>query len=1012
MALSLHVAGNPSPSPAAHINLDRARIEADLRKLVKGEVYFDRHHRLLYSTDASIYQQEPVGVVMPADAHDIQQVLAYCAAAGIGVLPRGGGTSLAGQCTNFAVVVDTSKHMRRVLEIDPQQRRCRVQPGITLEELNLRLAKGNTGLLFAPDPATVAQATVGGCIGNNAAGARSIVYGRTSENVSAVDVVLTTGHRTVLTHGAGRRDKTALRLALGVAEICSRYAEPIRQRFPRTLRRNAGYGLDLIRKQLDRGVEIEDLDLSGLVCGAEGTLAAVVEATLKLHPVPTHKGLAVVSFASVEAAMDSLAGILSTLPCAVELLDDVVLEAAAGNSICRAYVDLLPRVMGDRPRAVLYVEYQSSIGSAEIQDRFDALQSKVGVASIAEYRDAASMSAAWALRKAGEPLLHGLPGRRKPHTFVEDNAIPVENLPRFVREFKAIVARHGTEAAYYAHASVGVLHVRPLIDLHDPADRARMRAIAVEVADLARECGGVMSGEHGDGKVRGPLLERYFGPEIMAAFREVKALFDPAGILNPGNITAPGPVESITSGLRIDAAHATRADPAAIDTYYTYTDQEDFGHALEQCNGAGVCRKTAGGTMCPSYRATLDERHSTRGRGNALRTAVTGQSSPDGKPDFSDPGTIETLDLCLACKACKSECPSNVDIARLKAEYTAQRYRAAGRAPLRARVFGHVRTLNRLGAMAPAMANFANRLPPVRFILNRVLGVAPQRSLPAFATSLYKWFERRSPAQGRPQSEMAHTPANDASVRPRVVLYADCFTTYNDPHIGKAAVRVLEALGYEVLLPRVDCCGRAMMSTGLLADAITSADRTLSALRPFIDDPSVRAFVVCEPSCLASIKDDWLLLKLATPLDIRQAIAGRSSLVEEFVSKNWETHPTRPPLRPIDRPIHLHGHCHQKALWGDATSSDALRRVSADPTRVHTLPSGCCGMAGSFGYDAKKYDVSMQIGELSVFPPLRAAGDDALIAAPGTSCRHQIHDGTGKAALHPIEIIAQAIAPA
>jgi FAD/FMN-containing dehydrogenase/Fe-S oxidoreductase len=963
-----------------------ARIAGDLQRLVKGEVRFDPHYQLLYSTDASLYQVKPIGVVMPADAEDVLAVLNYCAAHGIGVLPRGGGTSLAGQCTSHAVVVDMTPHMRRILSVDPANRICHVEPGIGLDELNRHLATQQTNLFFAPDPATVAQASIGGCIGNNAAGARSIRYGRTSENVAGVDVGLTSGQRLWLEPGVGRQNAAAGNLARSVGAIVGKYASLIRERFPKTIRRNAGYGLDLILKQMDAGVAVEDLDLSGLICGSEGTLAAVLSAKLKLHPVPKFKGLAICSYASLEAALDAVNPILTTKPSALELLDDVVLETAAANNECQKYLRWLPPVNGRPPAAVLYVEFISATSADEIEAGFEALRQTLGSAAVAIYTQAAPMTDLWNLRKAGEPLLHGLPGHRKPHTFVEDNAIPVEKLPHFVAEFKRIVASHGTRAAYYAHASVGVLHVRPLIDLHDPKDRAIMQAIALEVADLARQCGGVMSGEHGDGKVRGPLLERYFGSELMTAFREIKNLFDPANILNPGDIVAPGPIESITANLRIDPVDAG-PDLNQVQTFFQY--DESFREAIELCNGAGVCRKTAIGTMCPSYRATLDERHATRGRANALRTALTGQASDDGSPVWDDAGTMETLDLCLSCKACKSECPTNVDVAKLKSEYTAQRY-ARSKPSLQARVFGHVRRLNRLGSATPGLANWMNRLWPMRKLVAALTGLAPQRSIPAFSRSLYRRFEKRKTA----------SPATG----PAVVLFGDCFVTFNESDIGMAAVRVLETLGYRVLIPRTGCCGRALISTGLLPDAIQTADQTLAQLKPFIEDSNVQAILVAEPSCLSSFKDDWLSLKLSTPMELRQRMAAKAFLIEEFIERDWEKHPRRPTAKPTTEPVLLHGHCHQKALWGDATSANLIRRLVGD--RLTVLPSGCCGMAGSFGYTAGHYEVSMRIGELSVFPPIRA-NQQAVILASGTSCRHQIHDGTGRHALHPIEYVAE-----
>ncbi len=1010
---------------------DPPMIESGLRALLsdspESQVRFGRHDRMLYSTDASLYQVEPTGVVIPGSIKDAERVVRWCGEHRVALLPRGGGTSLAGQCTNRAVVLDLTPSCRALKWVDIGARQCEVEPGIGIDELNDLLTKKQSGLFFAPDPATTRQAAIGGCLGNNAAGARSIRYGRTSENIERLDVVLATGERLWLGPEAGRGNATARHLAEGVIRIVGEHAGAIRERFPRTIRRNAGYGLDMMLAQLDAGATPETLDLAALLCGSEGTLAVTLGAVLKLHPVPRAKGLAVVSFATLEDAIGATKPILDAcLPrglTAVELLDDVVLDAARGNIEYRTYVDLLPGADAARgePKAALYVEFfgfdPTSNGRDDVTAGFDALRGVVGrlpgvlADGVACYTDSAAMLRAWALRKAGEPLLHGLPGARKPITFVEDNAVPVERLGEFVAEFKKIVGRYGTRAAYWAHASVGVLHVRPMIDLHDPADRERMRAIAVEVADLARACGGIMSGEHGDGRVRGPLLERFFGPDLMRAFREVKRLFDPNGLLNPRNNVSPGPLESITENLRVDAtepdgereghpgsgADAARPRPSVVRTYYDYSDSEGFGHAVEQCNGAGVCRKR-GGVMCPSYQGTLDERHSTRGRGNALRLAITGQlgGSP-GLPAWDDPETIATLDLCLSCKACKSECPSNVDIARLKAEYTAQRYRQTGSIPLAARATGHVRVLNRLGALAPGLANAVNRSKPGRALIQRVLRMDPRRTAPAFSRSLFSIA--RSAGWERACRDDA----------PTVVLYGDCFTAYNESGIGAAAARLLTALGYRVRVLDAGCCGRSMISVGMLEQAAVAIDAGVERLSPVLDDPAVRAVVVCEPSCLSAIRDDWVQLNTGSPRERRRAIAARAFLVEDFIEREWDRHPRRDEIEQMHDtggpPILLHGHCHQKALWGAGTSAGLLRRLAGE--RVRVLDTGCCGMAGSFGYAADKYDLSMKIGETSLFPLLREAPGDAVVVAPGTSCRHQIADGVGRSAVHPVVLAEQ-----
>jgi len=1042
----LNTASTDDGTPTIRLSgAERVGLARDLANTVEGEVRFDLHNRMLYATDASLFQVEPIGVVIPSSVDDAVRAIEFCAARGLPMLPRGGGTSLAGQCTNNAVVIDLSVNCRALLGVDAAARVARVEPGVTIDELNEKLAKD--GLFFAPDPATSKHANIGGCIGNNAAGARSLLYGRTSENLRSLEVAFADGSRAHLAAGSGLEPSNqAHGLTQRVVEIVARNATLIEARYPKTIRRNAGYGLDLVLQQMKRVLSTEQLDqiaaarvddresarraafeaalssvnLAALLCGSEGTLAFTLGAELLLHPLPKHKGLAVLSFSSLDESIEAVVPILATKPSAVELLDDTIIELAMANTEYRKYVELMPAAPTLPLRAVLYVEYFADTPE-ELASRFEALRKLVQNAGIQCHTNAGAMLNAWKLRKAGEPLLHGIPGNRKPITFVEDNAVPVENLTTFVKEFRKIVAAHGTRAAYYAHASVGVLHVRPLIDVHDESDRDRMRSIAVQVADLARSLGGVMSGEHGDGRIRTPLVERHFGSELIEAMREVKRAFDPSNLLNPGNVVnIAGPqrsIESMTKRLRIMPDPAPTARQLAVpqvDTFFSYETEHGFDAAVEMCNGAGVCRKKQGGTMCPSYMATLDERHSTRGRGNALRLAITGQFSNDrtevgGPPRWDDRGTIETLDLCLSCKACKTECPSNVDISKLKAEYTAQRYRAAGGPPLAALAFGNVRLLNRLGSMTAPIANAVNRAPPVKWLLEKVLKIDRRRSVPAFKASLAKDFG-------------ATTPDRTKNGAPIVALFGDCFTMYNDPRIGRAARRVLDAFGYRVELANAGCCGRAKISTGLLPQAIDEIDATLERLRPWIEDDAVRAIVVAEPSCLSAFKDDWLALKLRTPLVLRKTLAEKSWLVEQFVEKNWNSHPRRAEFREMRASADtrtsstsvvnaasgtgdflFHGHCHQKALWGSDSSAALLLRLLGP--RLKLIDSGCCGMAGSFGYTTDRYDLSMKIGELVLMPAVRSAGTTATIVAPGTSCRHQIHDGTGVDALHPIEVI-------
>lgn len=995
-------------------------VETALRSRVRGDIRFGRHDRMLYATDASMYQVEPLGVVIPESVDDAAEAVRVCAEHGVPILPRGGGTSLAGQCTNRAVVIDTSRSCCAVSEVDTERGSCVVEPGVTVDDLNAQLAP--TGWFFAPDPATSRHACVGGCIGNNAAGSRSVRYGRTSENLHGIDVCLADGARVRFAQGAGRTDARARALAMGVADIVQRHAALIRERFPKTVRRNAGYGLDMVLAQLDAGVAPEDLDLTPLLCGSEGTLAYTLGATLKLHRVPATRGLAVVAFESVEDAIDAVPAILTTGPSAVELLDDMVIGLARANREYRRDVDLLPELPGGIVRAVLYVEYfadrDADLDGDELAERFEALRSVVPSPGVATHTDAKSMQRAWALRKAGEPLLHGIAGDRKPITFVEDNAVPVERLGEFVRRFREIVRRHGTQAAFYAHASVGVLHVRPLIDPHSPADRKIMQQIAVEVADLAKELGGVMSGEHGDGKLRSPLLERFYGPELVHAMREVKTLFDPRGLMNPGNIVEPlgaealpRRIESISERTRL-APIGQERDVPPVWTHFAFADQHGFGGAVEMCNGAGVCRKRSGGTMCPSYQATLDERHSTRGRGNALRLAITGQlGATDGaagdrseppQPDWNDAETLKTLDLCLSCKACKAECPSNVDVARLKAEYVAQSYAARGGPPLAAKLMGNVRALNRLGSIMPGVANAIASSSIGKAVALRLLGIDPRRNLPPFARPLTRQVDR----------EVARCPADLPARAPAVVLFGDCFTMFNEPGIGMAAVRVLRAFGYSVGLADAGCCGRAQISTGLLGEASRTMAHTVERLMPWVRDERVRAIVVAEPSCQSAICDDWLDLRSPAPdADVR-AIAAETTSLESFLESRWGSHPRTPEWTEYREDsgddVLYHGHCHAKALWGNGAHTGALQRAAGGRLRV--LDTGCCGMAGAFGYAASRFDLSMRIGEMTLLPAVRDCAPGSAVLAAGTSCRHQIAEGTGERALHPVEWLASRIA--
>jgi len=1096
------------PPSADHASEGDRRLARLLADHMEGEVRFGRHDRMLYATDASIYQMEPLGVVLPKSLDDLRVVVQFAAEHHLPLLPRGGGTSLAGQTVNRALVIDTSKYLRRIIDIDPARTTCRVEPGVVLDQLNAAVA--SHGLRLGPDVATSAHATIGGMIGNNSSGAHSLIYGRTVEHLEGIEAILADGSSHVFAPDAGARDPRVADITRRIAEVIGPLREEIRARFPRIVRRVNGYNLDLLLDQIEHSnsAALDQVNLAHLVCGSEGTLAMTAGATLRLVPLPRRRALAIVAYAGVDEALAQLGPILQTGPAAVELLDDVVISMGRENSEYRRYVELLPRASTGRTDSVLYVEYFGDDDESTAR-KLHELEKIVRPNAIARYTDPSAMALAWKLRKAGEPLLHGVPGNRKPITFIEDTAVDPAKLAAFVREFRAIVTKHGTTAAYYAHASVGCLHIRPLVDPHDRRDHEKMEAIAIEVTDLVKKFGGALSGEHGDGRVRSPLLERFYGRAICDGFAAVKRLFDPENRLNPGNIVTEYSPQRMTERLRVKPQDEIIRAPA-VETFFQYN--HGFEDAIEQCNGAGVCRKTSGGTMCPSYRATLDERHATRGRGNALRLAITGQLTPPpfqvedpprrgggrgvghelnprtaatdgaqhphpgpppqrggGNPNWNDPETLKTLDLCLSCKACKSECPSNVDIAKLKAEYHGQRFRELGHIPLATRLIGNVRTINRIGSaihpIANAMANFA----PTRAIINRLMNMDRRRSLPRFGPSLLRWVKRR---------RWHGSPTRDAPV---VILFPDCFTTYSEPHIGRATVEVLEAFGYRVVLPKLGCCGRSLISVGMMEKAQRVCAATAAALLAAVEEHNAVAVVGAEPSCISVIKDDWLELNATTERrvalettqrhrgsdnqdsglrtqDSLRNLAGKTFLIEEFLDRFWETHPRQPefalapgsaggwqadqgsegrsdanrndPVPRMDTPgsesrattILLHGHCHQKALWGIDTSANLLRRIFGEQN-VRVLDTGCCGMAGSFGYAPHRYDLSMKIGELSLFPALRNATTEAqrhsedegservMVAAPGTSCRHQIRDGMGIETMHPIEIISTSLRP-
>ncbi len=963
-------------------DLRRSVLARHLRQHLAGEVRFDPPSRKLYSTDASIYQIEPLGVVLPRSVDDIVATVQIAAEARVPLTARGGGTSLSGQSVGPGLVLDCGKYMRGVLDIDPTARVARVQPGLVLDEFNRAAAVH--GLQFGPEVSTSSRATLGGMMGNNSAGSRSLVYGKTIDHVRQMKVVLADGRQT--TFGAmtataweetavGRGPDAAL--YRGVSDLVRRHSAEIRRRFPRILRRVSGYNLDVLNDCLcPTGPNAPAVvGLHQLLVGSEGTLAVLTEAELALIPRPRARGLLVPQFATLADAIAAVGVCLEARPTAVELMDHQLLELAADNLSLR---DTMKAIRG-RPQAVLMVEFASD-DPGEVADRVERLRLRLGgvpgLMTAVAALEPALRDPLWDLRKAAMPLLYGVPGDRKPVTFIEDTAVPPARLPEFVARFRGLLQKHGTDGSFYGHASVGCLHIRPVLDLKKSDEVARMRQITAEVTDLVLSFGGSLSGEHGDGLARSEWNEKMFGSEVYGAFRAIKTLFDPHGQLNPGKIVDAVPM---TENLRYPPGYA----PSQPPTVYDYSRQEGFVRSVEMCNGSGACRKTQGGAMCPSYRATHDERDSTRGRANALRHALA-EGGPGPVPrSLRERWVHDIFDLCLMCKACKAECPSNVDVAKLKAELTQFYYRGRPR-PLGHLLMAGLPRFNRLAAPLAPLINRLQRSRPLRWLLEQIAGVDRRRDLPLLhARHLRRWFAHRRP-----------DPAADTAGR--VLLLADCFTTYNEPQVGRAAVRVLERAGYGVGLSGF-CCGRTLLSKGFLdaAQALVREQAPILARRLADGTP----LLGLEPSCLLTLADEWVDL---WPGPETRAIAAAVHLADGWLAGRLAEGAVRLTLKPKAGKCLLHGHCHQKALVGVGGTAAALRLLPGLEVRV--LDAGCCGMAGSFGYEAEHYDLSVRIANLALLPAL-AAAPDALVAATGTSCRHQIHDLAGRRARHPLEMI-------
>ncbi len=958
-------------------------LRLDLQNQIDGEVRFDRVTRSLYSTDASVYQIEPLGVVVPRTRDDVIRTVQIAARHGSSITARGGGTSQAGQAIGAGLQLDTSKYFNKVLELSVSDRTAWVEPGLVLDDLNAQLRPH--GLRFAPDISTASRATIGGMISNNSSGARSILYGKTIDHVLELDVVLADGamsrfrplDRTQL-EAACAGDALEARCYRAVRQIASDCAGEIDRRFPKVLRRVGGYNLD---EFVDAS---KPFNLAKLIVGSEGTLGLVVGAKLNLVPLPRAKAVLTIEFDELLDALAATPAIVRHRPSAVEVMDRFILDHARESQT----LDALRRsIMQGDAGALLCVEFYGDTPE-ELLSRLDTLEAELPQLGFrCRWRRAiaaADQARIWSFREAALGLSMAMKGDAKSLSFVEDTAVAPEKLRDYIERFLQIIKRRGTSAGVYAHASVGCLHVRPVVNLKTAEGVSRFEAIANDIADLVLEFGGALSGEHGDGLVRGAFTEKMFGPVLYQAFRGVKRAFDASGLFNPGKIVDTPP---LTANLRYGAGYTT-PDPA---TFFDYGEHGGMGRAVEMCSGLGVCRKTLDGTMCPSFMATREEKHSTRGRANTLRLAMAGRLGESG---LGDDGVRDVLDLCLECRACKAECPVGVDVGRFKSEFLADYYRRHG-TPLRARAIGHFHAMSKWASHVAPLANAAVRSAAVRWLNERMFGIDRRRILPAWTGDT---FGRRFARRAASRSSSNPQPRIPGS---SVVLFTDTFTNYSHPEIGLAAVDVLSIAGIETrLVPHV-CCGRPLISQGLLEEARSLAQANADAL--YDAAASGERILFLEPSCLSSVREDAPALLRGEAQRRARVVADACVLFEDHLEREWQAGALSLPVQPGPATVLLHGHCHQKAMGLLPSARALLGRIPS--CTVVDLDAGCCGMAGSFGYAREHYEVSRQIGERRLLPAARAMQPGAVLVASGTSCREQVKHFAGVNAVHPAVLL-------
>ena len=981
-----------------------AEFEAALRPRVQGDLQTDDLHRALYATDASMYRIVPVGVLLPKSVDDVQAAIEEARRFMIPVLPRGAGSSLAGSAVGAALVIDTTRHLDHIIAVNPETRTATVEPGVVLDDLNRMLAR--RGLMVGPDPASSNRATLGGMVGTNATGTHSISYGSVVDHLESVKTFLPDGTSVVFDaqNDAEWAAKTTLNGAEGevyrrVDALLKLHGPAIRKDTPRHWRRAGGYRLERLLEapEVDRGPGRAwdgTRNIAHLLCGSEGTLAFTTEITIGLVDRPNHTALGMVHFADRRQALEHVTPILETNPAAIELLDRPVLNRAREVP---GYASKLHFVEGD-PAAVLIVEYAGA-SKSEVGGGLGRLKRKLGGSFIiTEAREAAQIADVWTVRKVGLGLAMSARLPVQALAVVEDAAVPVRHLPDYIDRLDAVIKSSGAEVVVYAHASAGCLHVRPFLDTKQPEGVASLARIATASAELVKEYGGLIASEHGDGLVRSPFAEQFYGPALYAAYKGVKQAFDPENQFNPGKITE---AQAVTDNLRYLPGYETRSIHSVLTFPGARGDDLGFAAAAEACNGMGVCRKRGVGTMCPPFMATREEKDTTRGRANALREALSGQLG-----SLTGPEVAEAMDLCIGCKACLSECPAGVDMAALKTVWLEQKWKAQ-RPPLRERMFAHhPRVAKRFsGRMAPLV----NRMNRTDFVRKRLasLGITKERTLPPFARNPFiredhlSQFPSSKSQAPNPKSEIPNPTSQIRNPKSEIILYADTFVRFHDADIPRAAVRVMEAMGFDVIVLPYRCCGRSYLSGGFVDEALRLARKVVETYAPFAE--AGFPIVGLEPSCILTLRDE---LPRLLPEDPRaRAIAEHVQTFEEWAAGHADQ------LRGAvgdakGREVLVHGHCHQKAL----SSMDPTRIcLEAAGLTVSDTNAGCCGMAGSFGYETEHYEVSVAIAEDRLLPAIRATSDDTLLVAAGASCRRQIWDLAYREALHPAAVLASRV---